>query len=160
MAARRTRSSRTGYTALDIQVHDQDKPADNSLVPNTMPGSCRIEDTRHGNYGSDDQQNQADQSVFGDDAGIRTHRPYGVCIHASRESHRSTSIHAQAIQQSFRMLRTGPYRVDDVTGAISGKHRPRMGEQSAYRVKTLVDSHEERSGCRPASAQSQSHTQR
>lgn len=125
-----------------------------------MPGGCRIEDARHGNYGSDDQQNQADQSVFGDDAGIRTHRPYGVRIHASRESHRSTSIHAQAIQQSFRMLRAGPYRVDDVTGAISGKHRPRMGEQSAYRVKTLVDSHEERSGCRLASSQSQSHTQR
>lgn len=79
---------------------------------------------------------------------------------ASRESHRSTSIHAQAIQQSSRMLRAGPYRVDDVAGAISGKHRPRMGEQPAYWVKTLVDSREERSGCRPALAQRQSHTQR
>lgn len=76
-----------------------------------MLGSCRIKDTRHGNYGSDGQQNQSDQSVFGDDTGIRTHRPYGVCIHASRESHRSTSIHAQAIQQSFRMLRADPERV-------------------------------------------------
>ena len=45
--------------------------------------------------------------------------------------------------------------VDDVAGAISGKHRPRMGEQPAYRVKTLVDSREERSGCRPALAQRQ-----
>ena len=43
------------------------------------------------------------------------------------------------------MLRAGPYRVDDVAGAISGKHRPRMGEQPTYRVKTLIDSREERS---------------
>lgn len=83
-----------------------------------------------------------------------------MIANVSRESHRSTSIHAQAIQQSSRMLRAGPYRVDDVAGAISGKHRPRMGEQPAYRVKTLVDSREERFGCRPALAQSQSHTQR
>ena len=75
-----------------------------------------------------------------------------MIANVSRESHRSTSIHAQAIQQSSRMLRAGPYRVDDVAGAISGKHRPRMGEQPAYRVKTLVDSREERSGCRPALA--------
>lgn len=86
--------------------------------------------------------------------------PTQMIANVSRESHRSTSIHAQAIQQSSRMLRAGPYRVDDVAGAISGKHRPRMGEQPAYRVKTLVDSREERFGCRPALAQSQSDTQR
>ena len=62
-----------------------------------MLGSCSIEDTRHGNYGSDDQQNQADQSVFGDDAGIRTHRPYSVRIHAGRKSCCRAAVHAKTI---------------------------------------------------------------
>lgn len=53
-------------------------------------------------------------------------------------------VHAKTVQQPSGFGRAGPHRIDDVARAITGEQRPRMGEQSAYRIEALVDPREER----------------
>ncbi|RDX07828.1 hypothetical protein CE165_04865 [Bifidobacterium longum] len=170
--------------ALDVQVCDQDEPADDGLVPDAgfartragnatttitpgnisnvgnvgdtntvrqLVGRCAIRTAtayrppaRHADHRGSDQHGQPDQPVFGDDAGIRAHRPHRVRVHAGRESRGRAAVHAKTVQQPSGFGRAGPHRIDDVARAITGEQRPRMGEQSAYRIEALVDPREER----------------
>ena len=44
-------------------------------------------------------------------------------------------VHTKTVQQPSGFGRAGPHRIDDVARAITGEQRPRMGEQSAYRIE-------------------------
>mgnify|MGYP000013653102 CR=1 FL=1 len=154
--------------ALDVQVCDQDEPADDGLVPDagfartraaTPPPLLPPQRRRHKHRAparrtmrhphrhgipssrascrpsSSDQHGQPDQPVFGDDAGIRAHRPHRVRVHAGRESRGRAAVHAKTVQQPSGFGRAGPHRIDDVARTITGEQRPRMGEQSAYRIE-------------------------
>lgn len=58
---------------LDVEIDDQDQPAQGAFVPLIMPR----DEPQH----DDQEQSEPGQTVFGDDAGIDAHSPYRVRGH-------------------------------------------------------------------------------
>lgn len=122
---------------LDVEIDDQDQPAQGAFVPLIMPR----DEPQH----DDQEQSEPGQTVFGDDAGIGAHSPYRVRGHGPVPTACEPPLaYAHELQHMPGEIGAGLRSRVDIARAEPGRQHPRLLNEPAQRAQRLVDTPHER----------------